>query len=168
VVDNSRQSVYAARLRAAYTFGQEESHYIRPYLDLDLIYSESSGFNESGAGELALRKGSSSQFNVGISPMVEFGSDFLTEDKTRVKVFVSAGATFLPNNNQTMVTSFVGASAANGTFDVVTNGPDVLGRLNLGVEVFQASGFQVRAQYGLQAGQNYLSQSLSANLVYRF
>jgi len=100
--------------------------------------------------------------------MVEFGSDFLTEDKTRVKVFVSAGATFLPNNNQTMVTSFVGASAANGTFDVVTNGPDVLGRLNLGVEVFQASGFQVRAQYGLQAGQNYLSQSLSANLVYRF
>lgn len=58
--DNSRQSVYDARLRAAYTFEQEESHYIRPYLDFDLIYSESPGFNESGAGELALRKGSSS------------------------------------------------------------------------------------------------------------
>jgi uncharacterized protein with beta-barrel porin domain len=117
---------------------------------------------------LALRKNSNNQFNVGISPLLEFGNDFLTEDKTRVKVYVSAGATFLPNNNQTMATSFVGASAANGTFDVVTNGPDVLGRLNLGVEVFQTNGIQVRAQYGLQAGENYWSQSLSANLVYRF
>jgi outer membrane autotransporter protein len=164
---SSRLSIYGAKLRAAYTF-EQESHYIRPYVDLDVTYSRAPGFGETGPGKLALQMNSASQWNVGITPMVEFGKDHVTADKTRVKVFVSAGATFLPNNQQKSSAAFVGASDLNGTFDVVNGGPNVVGRLNLGVQVYAKEGYEVRAQYGLQAGENYWSQSLSANLTYRF
>jgi uncharacterized protein with beta-barrel porin domain len=40
--------------------------------------------------------------------------------------------------------------------------------LNLGIQAFEANDLEVRAQYGLQVGDGYWSQSLSANLVYRF
>jgi outer membrane autotransporter protein len=131
-------------------------------------YSSTPSFSESGDGGLALKMNSANQWNMGITPMLEFGKDVLTKDKTRVKLFVSAGATFLPNNQQKTSATFVGASDLNGTFDVVNEGPDLLGRLNLGVQAYAKDGYEVRAQYGLQAGDNYISQSLSANLTYRF
>jgi len=164
---NSSLSIYSAKLRAAYTF-EHDAHYIRPYVDFDVAYSQAPGFSESGQGDLALQTQSNNQWNVGISPMVEYGADFVTEGKTRMMFFVSAGATFLPNNQQTTPTSFVGAQAANGTFDVVTDGPNVLGRLNLGMQVYEQEGYEVRAQYGLQAGEDYWSQSVSINAVFRF
>jgi len=55
-----------------------------------------------------------------------------------------------------------------GSFDVITKGPEVLGRLNLGIQVFHSQNVEVRAQYGLLVGNGYVSQSLSANLVWRF
>jgi len=164
---NSRLSVYSAKLRLAYTFEQKQ-HYIRPYLDVDVAHSQAPGFSETGEGKLALKTQPSNQWGVGISPMVEYGADFVRKDKTRMKFFVSAGANFLPNNQQTTPTSFVGAQAANGTFDVITDGPNVLGRLNLGLHIYEQAGYEVRAQYGLQAGQNYWSQSVSINAMFRF
>ena len=163
----SRLSIYSAKLRAAYTF-EQEAHYIRPYLDVDVAYSQAPGFSESGEGNLALQAQSNSQWNVGISPMVEYGADFVREDKTRMMFYVSAGATFLPNNQQTTAMSFVGAQAANGTFDIITDGPNVLGRLNIGMQVYEQEGYEVRAQYGLQAGKDYWSQNVSINAVFRF
>jgi len=163
----SQLSIYGAKFRAAYTF-EQESHYIRPYVDLDVAYSRAPGYSESGPGKLALKMNSVSQWNVGITPMLEFGTDVQADDGTRFKVFVSAGATFLPNNKQTSAASFVGASDLNGTFDVVNGGPDVLGRLNFGAQIYAKEGYEVRAQYGLQAGQNYWSQNLSINFTYRF
>jgi hypothetical protein len=164
---DTSMSIYGSKFRVAYTFEQKE-HYIRPYVDLDVSYSSTPSFSESGDGGLALKMNSANQWNMGITPMLEFGKDVLTKDKTRVKLFVSAGATFLPNNQQKTSATFVGALDLNGTFDVVNEGPDVLGRLNLGVQAYAKDGYEVRAQYGLQAGDNYISQSLSANLTYRF
>lgn len=163
----SQLSIYSTRFRAAYTFGHSEQ-YVRPYLDLDLMYSQAPGFNESGQGALALSQLATSQFNVAVSPVIEFGQDLMVDNKTRVKGLISLGATFLPNNQQKTPTSFVGSSSRLGSFDVITDGPDVLGRLNLGIQVFSGEDLELQAQYGLQAGQGYWSQSLSAKLTYRF
>ncbi len=164
---SSSMSIYGIKLRAAYTFEQEE-HYIRPYLDFDVAYSQSPGFSETGVGNLALGAQSTNQWNLAVSPMVEYGADFVSEGQTRMKFYVSAGATFLPNNQQTSAMSFVGAQAGNGTFDVITDGPSILGRLNIGMQIYEHEGYEVRAQYGLQAGENYWSQSLSINALFRF
>jgi uncharacterized protein with beta-barrel porin domain len=64
--------------------------------------------------------------------------------------------------------AFANGVAGSGTYDVITDGPTVLGRLNLGIQAFEANDLEVRAQYGLQFGDGYLSQSLSANLMWRF
>jgi hypothetical protein len=165
---DSRMSIMGLRLRAAYEHELNKDHYLKPYVDVDLSYSSMPGFSETGTAPLALTVGSSSRWNVAITPVLEYGLDVITEDKTRVKLFASAGASFLPNNSHKSETSFVGASAALGTFDVITDGPEVLGRLNLGIQAFQSDNLEVRAQYGLLAGDGYWSQSVSANLVWRF
>ena len=165
---DSRMTIMGVRLRAAYEHELQKDHYLKPYVDVDLSYSSMPGFSETGTAPLALKVGSSSRWNVAITPMLEYGLDVLTADKTRVKLFASAGASFLPNNNHKSETSFVGASAALGTFDVITEGPEILGRLNLGIQAFQSDDLEVRAQYGLLAGDGYWSQSVSANLVWRF
>jgi ribosomal protein S11 len=165
---DSRMSIMGLRLRAAYEHELDKDHYLKPYVDVDLSYSSMPGFSETGTAPLALNVGSSSRWNVAITPMLEYGLDVITEDKSRVKLFASAGASFLPNNSHKSETSFVGASAALGTFDVITDGPGILGRLNLGIQAFHSDDLEVRAQYGLLAGDGYWSQSVSANLVWRF
>lgn len=165
---DSRMSIMGLRLRAAYVHELDKDHYLKPYVDVDLSYSSMPGYSETGTAPLALNVGSSSRWNVAITPMLEYGLDVITEDKSRVKLFASAGASFLPNNSHKSETSFAGASAALGTFDVVTDGPEILGRLNLGIQAFHSDDLEVRAQYGLLAGDGYWSQSLSANLVWRF
>jgi hypothetical protein len=165
---DSRMSIMGLRLRAAYEHDLDKDHYLKPYVDVDLSYSSMPGFSETGTAPLALNVGSSSRWNVAITPMLEYGLDVITEDKSRVKLFASAGASFLPNNSHKSETSFVGASAALGTFDVITDGPEILGRLNLGIQAFHSDDLEVRAQYGLLAGDGYWSQSVSANLVWRF
>jgi hypothetical protein len=105
---------------------------------------------------------------VAITPMLEYGVDLVTQDKLRVKFFASAGASFLPNNTHKSQASFQGLGRDLGSFDVITKGPEVLGRLNLGIQVFHSQNVEVRAQYGLLVGNGYVSQSLSANLVWRF
>lgn len=63
---------------------------------------------------------------------------------------------------------FTSALDANGSFNVITNGPTAFGIVKAGLQAFQTDTFEVRAEYGLQAGQGYMSQSLGANLIYRF
>ncbi|MCD8516393.1 MAG: autotransporter outer membrane beta-barrel domain-containing protein [Burkholderiaceae bacterium] len=163
---SSNMMLLGLRLRAAYEH-EGQNHYIKPYVDLDLLYSHVSGYTEGG-GALALKANSSSQYNVAISPMVEFGTDLVTDGKRRIKAYVSGGASFLPNNSVSTQMAFANGLAGAGTYDVTTEGPTVLGRLNLGIQAFEANDLEVRAQYGLQFGDGYLSQSLSANLIWRF
>jgi uncharacterized protein with beta-barrel porin domain len=162
---DARMSMVGLRFRAAHEFDQK-NYYIKPYVDLDLIYSNISGYTESG-GALALRANSSSQFNVAVTPMIEFGTDFITDGKRRVKAYAAAGASFLPNNNVSTQMAFANGSNL-GTFDAITNGPNVLGRLNLGIQAYESNDFEVRAEYGIQAGGGYWNQLLSVNLAYRF
>ena len=163
---NTNMMMVGLKLRAAYEH-EEQNYYIKPYVDLDLMYSHVPGFTEAG-GALALTTKSNNQFNVAISPMVEFGTDVVTDGKRRIKAYVSGGASFLPNNNVSTQMAFANGLAGAGTYDVITKGPTVLGRLNLGIQAFESNDLEVRAQYGLQFGDGYLSQSLSANLIWRF
>jgi uncharacterized protein with beta-barrel porin domain len=164
----SRMSITGLRLRAAYTHEQGPTQYLKPYVDLDLSYNYMPGYSETGSAPLGLNVNSSSRWNVAITPMLEYGLDMVTEQKVRLKLYASAGASFLPSNSHQSEVSFLGASSALGTFDVITNGPEILGRLNLGIQAFHSNDVEVRAQYGLLAGDGYWSQSLSANVVWRF
>ncbi len=164
----SRMTMAGLRMRAAYEHVINEDHYLKPYVDLDLVYSNTPGYSETGAGPLGLSINSNNSLNLAITPMLEYGFDAITQDASRVKFFVRAGASFLPNNNYRSQVSFQGLSANLGGFNVSTDGPDVLGRMNLGMSAFNRDNMEMTFQYGLLAGQSYISQNLSANLIWRF
>jgi outer membrane autotransporter protein len=164
---DSTMTMLALRLRVAYEF-ERGDYYVKPYVDFDVIYSRLPGYTEKGAGVLALKANSNSQYNIGITPMIEYGTDVVTDGKRRIKAFVSAGVSFLPNNKVSTQMAFVNGLSSAGTYDVTTDGPTILGRFNLGIQAYESESLEVRAQYGLQAGEGYWSQSVSANLLFRF
>ncbi|AWB35179.1 autotransporter outer membrane beta-barrel domain-containing protein [Orrella marina] len=165
---SSRMSMAGLRLRAAYEYEIDTRHYLKPYVDLDLVYSHMPGYQEDGAAPFGLNVASTSRWGVAISPMLEYGLDTITEGKTRIRLFAGVGASFLPGNRLQSEVSFLGLNQNLGTFDVTTDGPQVLGRLNLGIQAFHKGNLEIRAQYGLLVGEGYWNQSLSANLLYRF
>ena len=164
---NSSMSMAGLRLRGAYEIQQQGGYYIKPYADVDFLYSNQPGFKESGEA-FTLKASSSSQFNIAVTPMLEFGVNTVTQSQHLMKAYVSVGASYLPNNNVSTQMVFANGLASTGTFDTVTTGPTLLGRLNVGVQVYANEKLDVRAEYGLQAGGGYVNQSLSANLAYRF
>lgn len=164
---NSQMSAAGIRARVAYEY-EQKTHYLKPYVDFDYVYSNTPSYSESGSGALALSVNSSSQSSTTVTPMLEFGADLTTDSKRRIKAFISAGASFLNNNSQTTQASFSGALSNSGTFNVVTNGPNVLGRINVGLDVFEANNIQGRISYGLLTGSGYQSQNVSANIGYQF
>lgn len=154
------------RVRSAYELPLN-TYYIKPYVDLDLIYTKQPGYSET-SGILGLKAGSSDQINFVATPMVEIGSNWLLAGNISLRGYLSAGASFLPNNKIATQMTFMNAMGSNGSFNIVTNGPNAFGIAKAGLQAFETDKFEIRAEYGVQAGQGYLSQSLGANLIYRF
>ncbi|ANN76428.1 autotransporter outer membrane beta-barrel domain-containing protein [Bordetella flabilis] len=165
----SEPSIFLAgtRLRAGYEFAYDD-WYVRPYGDLDFIYTHLPGFEESGAPGYALKVRGSDQFNVVLSPMVEVGHRFDVDAKTTLRTYAALGFSYRPDSTWTLNSSFVGASSANGTFTDYIKSPEVLGKVDLGVQVFRAGGFELKAGYTADFGHSFLSQTASARFAYHF
>ncbi|MGE4369626.1 MAG: autotransporter domain-containing protein [Burkholderiaceae bacterium] len=163
----SSMTLLGARLRAAYDFTWDAS-YLRPYLDVDIMHTRSPSFSESGSGPLGLAVGAVNKTSVAVTPMLELGTRYDVNANTVLRAYAGAGVSFLPNNQRVSQNSFVGALSTSGTFESRNDGPSAVGRLNLGVQVINKNGLEISAEYGLQAGSNYRSQNISAQLNYRF
>jgi hypothetical protein len=53
-------------------------------------------------------------------------------------------------------------------FNVYGNAPTVVGRMNLGVQLYHSRGIDLRLEYGLMLGGTYTGQTASARLAYQF
>lgn len=156
-----------ARLRAAYQFTFDD-WYVRPYGDLDVIYSHIPGVQETGSPLYALDLGSSSKTNVALSMMVEFGGRVDLDAQTTLRPYAAFGVSYLPDNSRTIDGRFVNETIDNGTFTDFLEAPEVLGRIDLGVQLYSGSGFDVKAGYSADIGDAYLSQTASARVGFRF
>ncbi len=165
----SDPSIFLAggRLRAAYEFTFQD-WYIRPYGDLDVVYTDLPGFKEKGDDLLALDVRGSSKTSVGLSPMMELGGRLDLDGQSTLRAYAAFGLSYLPDNTRTIRSSFVGASSGNGTFSDHIDSPDVLGRIDVGVQLFRAEGFELKGEYTADIGGSFLSQSASARFAYHF
>ncbi|MGA0564413.1 hypothetical protein ACO2RV_18360 [Ancylobacter sp. VNQ12] len=163
---DSSMTLIAGRLRAGYEF-TFPSWYIRPYADLDFVYADAPGYWERGDANYALDVQGSSQTSVIISPMVEIGGRYDLDD-TILRPFVTAGVSFNSNESRVMRARFVGASTPNDSFQTYLNSPAVLGTFSAGLDVYKAGGFELKAEYGLSAGDSFLAQSGSLRFAYHF
>jgi hypothetical protein len=100
--------------------------------------------------------------------MVEFGGRFTTKDGIIIRPYAAVGLSFQPNNTRAVAARFVGALPEDGTFQTLIRSPNVLGDLDLGVQVYRDGGFEVKAEYDLRAGNAYVSQTGSLRVAYHF
>jgi hypothetical protein len=155
------------RLRAGYEFDRGD-WYIRPYGDIDVVYTHAPGFKEGGSSPYALNVRTSDQTNVSFSPMIEFGRRGDLDPKTTIRAYAAFGFSWRPDNTRTVRSSFVGADSANGTFTDYIKSPEVLAKIDLGLQLFRAGGYEVRAGYTADIGSSFLSQTATARFAYHF
>jgi len=156
------------RLRGAYNF-DFSGWYLRPRLDLDVVHTWRPGFLLSGPG---LPGGISvdgfSKTSFVATPMVELGGRYDIDEKRVLRPYLAVGASFLPDNNSTMLASFTGPLAALGSFQSTNGGPSVLGNVEAGLQLYKVRGFEVKAEYTLSFGDNFLSQGAGLRGAYHF
>ena len=157
----------AGRLRAAYEVAYSEV-YLRPYADLDLIHTHTPGFHEAGTAGWPLAYSAVNQTNLVFSPMVQLGVRYDLDAGQTLRGYLDLGASFQSKNHWVSNASIVGAAAADGGFQNSTAATPVVGRFNLGVQLYQRGGWEVRAEYGLEFANQYLGQFGSGRLAYHF
>jgi uncharacterized protein with beta-barrel porin domain len=155
------------RLRTA-DFIPLNTFYLRPYLDLDLVHARMPGFAESGADGLPLTFSASQKSAFMFSPMLELGGQRQLDAQTILRPYIALGLNIRPDFNWAINGRFSDADSANGSFKLYGYAPDVLGRLNLGLKVLRANGFELLLEYDLSAGDGFVAQIPSARLTYRF
>ena len=165
---DSNALMVGGRLRAAYDipFGK---WYVRPIADLDVLNISAPSFRESGPSAYALDVRSSDSTNVVLSPVVEVGGRL---DPGRgaltLRYYADFGVSFMPDNSRRVDASFAGALPTDGSFATTIESPNVLGDLDVGVQLYQARGFEVKADYGTRVGSAFFSQGGTLRLAYHF
>lgn len=157
----------SGRLRAAYDipFGQ---WYLRPRLDLDLLYTNMPGYQEYGQSALALQVAGRDKWSIAITPAIEVGGRTELSEGLILRPYLVLGASFMPDNNWTTVASFQGALGTLGSFQITTWGPSVMANAEIGVQLYRANGFEMKAEYILSAGDSLLTQMASLRGAWHF
>jgi outer membrane autotransporter protein len=157
----------SARVRAAYTFAQDP-YYVRPLVDLDLIYSHASGYRESGAGALDLLVDDAGQWSFHATPAIEVGTRVEVNETTVMRAFAGAGVSFSSVDSWDTSTRLASAPAGIGTFDSEVPLADVVGRFTAGLDLAKDNGFSVRVEYNGSFSDTYTSHGGSLRLSHKF
>lgn len=158
----------SVRLRGAYEL-PFDGWYLRPRLDLELRTFNRPAFQESGGSGLAMGFGGESTIRPAIAPALEVGGRIDFADGTILRPYLVAGATVMPESSSNFQTWFVGGPLASmGSFQATVAGPNVLGTLEAGLQVYRAQGFEAKAAYGLSTATSYLNQSATLRLAWHF
>lgn len=156
----------AARLRVARTFAAS-GIYLKPYVDLDAIYSRMPGYRENGGGDLGLRVEDSDQFTFAVSPTLEVGGRVAAGNAT-LRPYAYAGVTVLSDDDWTAKARFTGAPSGTGGFDTSLPVDDVVARIGAGVQVSGPSGIDIRLQYDGEFSSSISSNAASLRAVIAF
>ncbi|MDH2309832.1 autotransporter outer membrane beta-barrel domain-containing protein [Methylobacterium brachiatum] len=154
------------RLRASYQvlFGD---WYLKPYADLDLLYSYSPAYSETGAPGFNLDMRPVAKTLVAFSPMLEIGGRIDLDEGRWIRPFGTLGVTLLSDDHFTGKASFQGTGAL-GLFSTESAIPDRLGELGLGFQISLGGGIEVTGEYQGQVGDHFLSHAGTARMQLRF
>jgi uncharacterized protein with beta-barrel porin domain len=147
----------ALRFRVARTFASTD-YYIKPYLDLDAVYTRMSGYSESGAGVAGLKVDGSDEFAFVASPMIEIGGSVALGENYMLRPYAYVGASFSTADEWTADARLSGAPAGVGIFEASLPMDDVIARIGAGLHLSKVGGIDVELQY---AGE--FSQDTSSN-----
>ena len=126
------------------------------------------GFSELGrtGAELALPGSSLTTFVA--TPAVEFGGRMDLLDGVVLRPYMTLGASFASNDAWQTTARFLWAPLSAGSFVTSTPLPDVLGNLDLGLQAVTRDNLEIKVEYGLNVGQDFLSQRGMARFAVHF
>ncbi|SEJ51604.1 autotransporter outer membrane beta-barrel domain-containing protein [Achromobacter sp. NFACC18-2] len=165
---NADVDVYGAglRLRVARTFASSQ-YYLKPFVDVDALYSRSPGYSESD-NAMHLDVESSDQFVMGLSPTLEFGGKVPLENGAIMRPYVYGGVTLLSKDEYTVKAALQGAPAGSGSFETSLPMDNVIGRLGAGLQVSNAGGIDFRLQYDGEFASRTQSHRASVKVMMPF
>ncbi|ARU90814.1 autotransporter [Pseudomonas sp. M30-35] len=157
----------ATRLRASYRtdFG---SSYVTPMMDLDVIWTDSEGYTEDGAGELALEVDDSEQTAFVATPAIEAGHNFTLDNGADLRVYSRVGVSLSSLDHYRTSARFAGTDPAAGSFDSDVAMPDVVGRISAGAEILSSQNLGLGVRYDGAFGSDLTNHVGSLSLIYRF
>ncbi|OZB05238.1 MAG: hypothetical protein B7X67_12455, partial [Rhizobiales bacterium 39-66-18] len=156
-----------ARARASYELAFA-NWYLRPYADLDLLYTYMPGYSETQAGPLNLSISSLKEWTLAFSPAVELGARIDLGPDYWLRPYGSVGVTFLSNDSLAFQSRLAGAAPSVPSFTNSVPLPATLLDVTAGLQLVNAKGYEVRAEYKAQTGNDFLAQELSARLSVPF
>ncbi|KAA0123607.1 autotransporter outer membrane beta-barrel domain-containing protein [Methylobacterium sp. P1-11] len=154
------------RMRASYQvlFGD---WYLKPYADLDLLYSYSPAYSETGAPGFNLDMRPVAKTLVAFSPMLEIGGRIDLDEGRWIRPYGTFGVTLLSDDHFTGKASFQGTGAL-GLFATESAIPDRLGEMGLGFQISLGGGIEVTGEYQGQVGDHFVSHAGTARMQLRF
>ncbi|WP_377296860.1 beta strand repeat-containing protein [Rhizobium sp. SGZ-381] len=155
-----------ARLRAAYTF-QNDSAYLRPILDLDMIYTRQRAVTETG-GIAALSMDASDQTVFSVTPSLEAGTQVALGDDMLLRPYVSGGVSLYSDNSIAMAGIFSSDTGGVAPFNVSTTTDRTLWRASAGVDVFAGETGTLRLYYDGAFGSTTTSQVFGGKFSLKF
>lgn len=160
----------SVRLRAAYSFAFD-SWYLRPYADLDVITMHMPGFSEyssGGASGVTLYRQASTDTQVRITPMLEFGLRRDLSDGWIFRPTLGIGMSAQSNRTLSSQLDVIGASPLNGSITSTTTLPQAMGRVSAAVQFYRVGVFDLRFEYDLMAAPSFIGQSGFFKAAYHF
>ncbi|MFJ5488255.1 autotransporter domain-containing protein [Hansschlegelia beijingensis] len=154
------------RGRVAHTFGTEDL-YLRPYLNVDLIYARSGSFKERGAGDLGLAYGAARYKTATFTPAVELGGRSVLSDDLVLRSFVTAGASVRTNDRWRGKAHLRGARNVE-EMSLTAPIDSVAAKVGVGLQLFHGERADLRLRYDGEFGSHAKSHGATASVAYRF
>ena len=155
------------RTRAAYNV-LLGSWYLRPYVDLDVIYTRAPGYTESGFTNVNLNVATASQTTFIGTPSIEIGRRIELGDGMTLRPFATAGVSVFSDSNWTVSTGFSGAPQAVGRFSTTMPQGTVIGRSGVGVQLLGVRSVDLQLQYDGEYGGNRIGSAGFLTAAWRF
>lgn len=155
------------QFRASYTYATDKA-YIKPFTNLDLIYTRMPSYTERGAGALNLNVSSSDNFTALLTPGVEVGGRFDLDSGVIVRPFAKIGVSVASSDKWDTRARLAGAPAGSTDFRTTLDTGRVFGHVSVGVQLTSLRGIDVWLQYDGVASSQARSSSGSLKAAWRF
>lgn len=155
----------AVRLQTAYTH-RAADFYVKPALDVDVMYQRVPSYSEKNGGAFNLKFDSASEVRTMISPSIEVGSRINAADLA-MRPYVGLGVNWMPNNDW-KTDAALKSDDSGDSFRLLQSLPSVFAEYRLGLDITTKEGMLLRAEWRQRFGDRYSDRSAQLQLGMRF
>ncbi|MVW72676.1 autotransporter domain-containing protein, partial [Bordetella sp. 15P40C-2] len=134
------------RLRVAYTHAMNQA-YIKPMVDVDLIYTRMPSYSEQGAGALNLHYESADKWAAILTPGIEIGGRVDLNGKHVLRPYLHVGLSLTSTDHWDSYARLEAAPDGSRAAKATLESGRSFGRVTAGMQIFGGEAFDVRLQY---------------------